>query len=347
MSNKENIFNFSLEQLKELAIKNNLKPFVATQIFEWLYKKRVQNFDLMTNISKINLSWLKENFSCDLLKTSILLKDKKDDTAKFLFELNDGNKIESVLMKFNYGWSICVTSQVGCNMGCKFCASGLLKKKRNLTAGEIIQQVMTVQSYLDENFPSEKIGNIVVMGIGEPLDNLENVSLFLDIIKNDYGFGIGSRKITVSTCGIVPKIMEFAHLQPQVGLAISLHAPTNELRSKIMPINQAFPLPILMEKINEYIKFTNRRVTFEYIMLKGVNDQPEHAKQLAKLLKDTLCYVNLIPYNPVDENEFQRSTSVKDFSNILTNLGVTCTIRQERGTDIDAACGQLRSRNMK
>lgn len=344
---KLNIFNYTLDQLKQLAIDHQLKPFVATQIFEWIYKKRVHQFNQMTNISKVNLAWLNDTFSCELLKTSILLTDKKDDTAKFLFELNDGNKIESVLMKFSYGWSICVTSQVGCNMGCKFCASGLLKKKRNLEAGEIVQQVMSVQAYLDEKYPGERITNIVVMGIGEPLDNLENVSRFLDIIKNDYGFGIGSRKVTVSTCGIVPKIMEFAHLQPQVGLAISLHAPNDELRSQIMPINRAFPLNTLMDKIDEYIAFTNRRVTFEYIMLKGVNDQPEHARQLAKLLKDKLCYVNLIPYNPVDENDFQRSKSVKEFAALLTSLGITCTTRQEKGTDIDAACGQLRSRNIK
>ena len=339
-----NIFDYTLNELEDIFLKNGLKKFLAKQIFDWIYKKRVLNFDNMLNISKQNKLFLKNNFYIQLLKPIIVQKDPFDKTQKFLFELEDNNKIETVLMKFNYGYSVCVTTQVGCNMGCKFCASGLLKKTRNLHAYEIVNQIITVQKMLDEN--NDKISNIVVMGIGEPFDNYDNLSKFLNIITNQYGIGIGSRKITVSTCGLVPKIKQFAIDHKQIGLAISLHAPNNEIRNKLMPINNAYNIDLVLNAAKEYTNQTNRRITFEYIMLKDINDSSECAYELANRLKSILCYVNLIPYNSVNEHLFKRSDNVIDFANILLNNGITTTIRKEKGANIDAACGQLRSKNI-
>lgn len=341
---KKSLFAYSLKELKQLALDNHLKPYLAKQIYDWVYKKRVNNFLEMTNISKINLDFLDKNFEFNPLEI-IIKQEDKDGTVKFLFKLDDNNKIETVLMNFDYGYSVCVTSQVGCNMGCKFCASGLLKKKRNLEVFEMVAQVYTVQKYLDKKFPGQKVSNLVVMGIGEPLDNLTNVSNFINIINDDNGLQIGARKITVSTCGLVNRFEEWIALQPQVGLAISLHAPNNEIRSAIMPINKAFNIDQVLEEAKIYIQKTNRRITFEYILLDGINDQTKHAHELAKRLKGMLCYVNLIPYNPVKENDFKRSQSAKHFAEILNHYGIVCTIRQEKGTNIDAACGQLRAKN--
>lgn len=342
---KENLFNYTLEELKQLALDNNLKPYLAKQIYDWLYKKRVSSFDEMTNISKVNLEFLKKHFYFRPLKVTIKQVDPIDETTKFLLELEDGFKIETVLMKFDYGYSVCVTTQVGCNMGCKFCASGLLKKKRNLEACEIVQEIYTVQKYLDEIKPGERVGNIVVMGIGEPLDNYDNVVKFIKIVNDDNGLQIGARKITVSTCGLVNKFDKWIEDMPQVGLAISLHAPNNDIRNQIMPINKAFSFEQVLEAAKKYTLKTKRRITFEYIMLRGINDSKENALELANNLKGMLCYVNLIPYNPVSENDFQRSDRVKEFADILTKHGITTTIRQEKGSNIDAACGQLRAKN--
>lgn len=344
---KTNLLGLTIQELKTIAIQNDLKPFLAQQIYDWLYKKRVDNFKEMTNVSKKNIEFLQNNFYYETLKIKIKQIDPIDETTKFLFELNDGNLIETVLLVFDYGYSVCVTTQVGCNMGCKFCASGLLKKKRNLEVYEIVSQVYTVQKYLDKFKPGSRISNVIVMGIGEPFDNFDNLIKFITIINSDYGLQIGARKITVSTCGIVKKIPEWTKLMPQVGLAISLHAPNNEIRNSIMPVNKAYDINALIIAAKEYTKITHRRITFEYILLANINDTNECAIQLAKLLQNMLCYVNLIPYNPVNENSYQRSKNVINFANKLSSMGIQVTIRQEKGTNIDAACGQLRANNEK
>lgn len=346
---KKNIYDYSLEELKAYLTTKGEKPFRAKQIFEWLYRFRVDNFNLMTNIAKTTIKLLNDEFELKLLEL-VTKQIANDGTIKYLFRLNDGKLIETVLMRHHYGNSICVTSEVGCNMGCAFCASGELNKIRNLTIGEMVLQVLMVQRDLDSNF--QRVSNIVVMGIGEPFDNYDNVTKFLRIVNDPKGMAIGARHITVSTSGIVPKIKEFADNGLQVNLAISLHAPNDELRTSIMRINRSFPLAKLMDAVDFYLEKTNRRITFEYIMLAGVNDRVHHAQELANLLKDKkkLAYVNLIPYNPVSEHD-QYSRSSKDdvlrFYDTLKKNGVNCVIRKEHGTDIDAACGQLRSKQMK
>ncbi|CCK19352.1 23S rRNA (adenine(2503)-C(2))-methyltransferase RlmN [Pseudolactococcus laudensis] len=348
---KPSIYNLTRDQLISWAVENGAKKFRATQIWDWLYKKRVQSFDEMTNIAKDFIEILKDNFVLNPLKQR-LVQEAKDGTVKYLFELPDGMLVETVLMRQRYGLSVCVTTQVGCNIGCTFCASGLIKKQRDLTAGEITAQIMLVQKYFDERGLEERVSHVVVMGIGETFDNYDNVINFIKTINNDNGLAIGARHITVSTSGLAPKIREFAETGLQINLAISLHAPNNDVRTSIMRINRQFPIEKLFEAIDYYIEVTNRRVTFEYIMLSGVNDRPEHARELVALLKDKkkLVYVNLIPYNPVSEHD-QYSRSSKDdvlkFYDILKKGGINCVIRQEHGTDIDAACGQLRSKTMK
>ena len=345
MNNKQSIFSLTYEELLDFITKANLKPYLARQIFSWIYKKHVYDFDLMTNVSKKNIEFLKQHFYFNHLTIDkCLISD--DETTKFLFKLKDGNKIESIIMKFDYDYSLCVTTQVGCNMGCKFCASGQLKKIRNLTADEIVLQVVTANDYLLKQ-KNKKIRNIVVMGIGEPLDNYENLKSFLNIVRNDYGIGIGSRKITVSTCGLINKFPDFVKDFSQVGLAISLHAPNDEIRNSIMPINNAYNISKLIDAAKDVIKKTNRRITFEYIMIKGINDGIEHANQLGRLLKNLLCYVNLIPYNEVDNTIFKRSNNIKPFINELKKYNLIVTVRQEKGNKINGACGQLRAQEIK
>jgi len=348
---KPSIYGLEKAELIAWFEANGEKKFRATQVWEWLYEKRVMTFAEMTNLSKALIAKLEENFEiCPL--NQIVVQESSDGTVKYLFELPDKNMIETVLMRQDYGMSVCVTTQVGCNIGCTFCASGLLKKQRDLTAGEIMAQIMLVQHYFDERDLGERVSHIVVMGIGEPFDNYDNVTKFLRIVNDPKGMAIGARHITVSTSGIVPKIKEFADNGLQVNLAISLHAPNDELRTSIMRINRSFPLAKLMDAVDFYLEKTNRRITFEYIMLAGVNDRVHHAQELANLLKDKkkLAYVNLIPYNPVSEHD-QYSRSSKDdvlrFYDTLKKNGVNCVIRKEHGTDIDAACGQLRSKQMK
>ncbi|MBU3830865.1 MAG: 23S rRNA (adenine(2503)-C(2))-methyltransferase RlmN [Candidatus Ureaplasma intestinipullorum] len=341
-----NILNYTLKELETIFVENNLKKFLGIQIFDWIYKKRELDFLKMTNISKINRDFLASHFELKYLKISIVQIDPVDGTRKYLFELEDGNKIETVLMKFDYGYSVCVTTQVGCNMGCKFCASGLLKKKRNLETWEIVAQVLTIQKFLDEEGMG-RVSNIVIMGIGEPLDNYDNVSKFISIVNSDNGLQIGARKITLSTCGLVHKFQNFIDDHPQVGLAISLHAPNNSIRDSIMPINKAYNFEKLLAAAKDYTQKTNRRITFEYIMLKGVNDSIDNAIELSRNLKDILCYVNLIPYNSVNEHSYQRSENIKKFADVLLKNGITVTIRQEKGSNISAACGQLRAQNEK
>lgn len=348
---KPSIYSLTRDELIAWAIEHGEKKFRASQIWDWLYKKRVQSFDEMTNISKDFIALLNENFVINPLKQRIV-QESADGTVKYLFELPDGMLIETVLMRQYYGLSVCVTTQVGCNIGCTFCASGLIKKQRDLNNGEITAQIMLVQKYFDERGQGERVSHIVVMGIGEPFDNYTNVLKFLRTVNDDNGLAIGARHITVSTSGLAHKIREFANEGVQVNLAVSLHAPNNELRSSIMRINRSFPLEKLFAAIEYYIETTNRRVTFEYIMLNGVNDTPENAQELADLTKKIrkLSYVNLIPYNPVSEHDqYSRSPKerVEAFYDVLKKNGVNCVVRQEHGTDIDAACGQLRSNTMK
>lgn len=348
---KPSIYNYTKEELITWMIEHGEKKFRGTQIWEWLYIKRVSSFEEMTNLSKQTIALLEENFVINPLN-QMVVQEASDGTVKYLFELPDKNMIETVLMRQEYGLSVCVTTQVGCNIGCTFCASGLLKKQRDLTAGEIVAQIMMVQHYFDERGEDERVSHVVIMGIGEPFDNYDNVMNFLQIINDAKGLAIGARHITVSTSGLVPKIKEFADNGLQVNLAISLHAPNNEVRTSLMRINRSFPIEKLMDAVDEYMEKTNRRVTFEYIMLQGINDRPEHAKELAQLLrnKKKLTYVNLIPYNPVSEHDQYARSKKEDvlrFYDILKKNGVNCVIRKEHGTDIDAACGQLRSKQMK
>lgn len=335
-----NIYDLTIKELEDYFISINEKKFRAVQVYEALYKRRIKSFDDMTNISKEVREKLKQDFS--FYKIKMLIKQKGKNVNKYLFELEDGNKIESVLMFHDYGTSICVSSQVGCNMTCAFCESGRLKKVRNLLAYEIVQQILQIEEDINK-----RITHVVLMGIGEPFDNYDNVLRFVKIINCGQGIDIGSRHITISTCGVIPGIKKFMNEEGQVNLAISLHAPNNTLRSRIMPINKAYPLNELMETIKEYINKTNRRVTFEYIMLDNVNDSEENAKELALLLKGINCYVNLILYNETENIEFKRTKEWKimKFYDILKKNKINVTIRKEFGGSVDAACGQLRANN--
>lgn len=341
-----NLFSYSLPKLEELMLFIGQKKYRATQIFKWIYEKRVTNFDEMSDVSLSFREFLKDNYTLD--KPKIFKKQiSSDGTIKLLLELKDGNKIETVLMRYNYGSVACVSSEVGCNMGCCFCASGLLKKKRELTVDELVGQVLVLDDLLSSE--NKRVTHVVVMGTGEPFDNYDNVLDFIRILNHPHGLAIGARHITVSTCGIVDKIKKYAHEGLQINLAISLHAPNDQLRNKIMPINFKYNLAQLMEAVKYYEKVANRRVTFEYILLKGVNDSKENALELVNLIKGTLAYVNLIPFNPVEELKYKRSDSktVHQFLDVLMKNNVTATIRKEFGTDIDAACGQLRAKNEK
>ena len=334
----KNIYGVTLNKLSEYFIKEGQKSFKAKQVFDWLYKKRSNSFDEMSNIKKEVIDKLKQDYNMDNLK--ILTKQEDIDVVKYLFELSDSNKIEAVLMRHDYGNSLCVSSQVGCNMGCTFCESGRLKKVRNLETYEMVLQLLQVEKDLNI-----RISHLVLMGIGEPFDNYDNVIDFIDIINEDIGIALGSRHITVSTSGIVPKIKEFSKLDKQVNLAISLHASNNELRSRIMPINKAYSLDLLMDAIKEYLDKTNRRVTFEYVLLKDVNDKIENAIELSKLLKGLNCYVNLIPYNETSHIEYKKSNqnSIMQFYDTLKKNKINVTIRKEFGKKVSAACGQLRA----
>lgn len=316
------------------------KKFKATQVYEWLYQKRVTSFDDMNNIKKDVIAKMKNDFSMGQLH--IIDKKSDVDVYKYLFELEDGQKIEAVLMKHDYGNSLCVSSQVGCNMGCAFCESGRLKKVRNLETHEMVLQILMVEKDLNI-----RISHVVLMGIGEPLDNYDNVINFIDIINHSKGIAIGSRHITVSTCGLVPKIREFMNIGKQVNLAISLHAPNNKLRNQLMKINKAYPIEEVIMVVKEYLAKTNRRVTFEYIMLKNVNDKEEHALELATLLKGINGYVNLIPYNETSHIEYKKSekNQIMRFYDILKKNGIGVTIRKEFGSKVNAACGQLRAKH--
>ena len=338
------IYSYSLEELTKIMLAMGQSAYRGKQIFSWLYKKRVKSFDEMNDISLSFREELKKNFDF-FLPTIDVMEKSKDGTIKCLFKLRDGERVEGVLMHYVYGYSVCVSSQVGCNMSCAFCASGLLKKKRNLTPDEMLGQVLAFDEILRKD--GNHVTHCVVMGTGEPFDNYDNVLSFIRILNSPFALDTGARHITVSTCGVVPSILRFGKEGLQVNLAISLHAPTNELRDKLMPINKAYPLEKLIPAIIQYGNDSNgRRVTFEYILIKGVNDSIEDAKKLERLIRPTFGYVNLIPYNPVVENGYERADdeSVTLFHNYLLSKKVKSTIRKEFGSDIDAACGQLRAK---
>ncbi|MDP4171457.1 MAG: 23S rRNA (adenine(2503)-C(2))-methyltransferase RlmN [Bacillota bacterium] len=343
---KPSIYTLELHELKEWLVENGEKAFRAEQVFDWLYKKRVLSFEDMSNLSKSVRDKLTDAFEITTLKTAIK-QTSTDGTIKFLFELHDGFSIETVLMRHDYGNSVCVTTQVGCRIGCTFCASTLGGLKRHLEAGEIVAQVVKVQQELDAT--EERVDSVVIMGIGEPFDNYGSMLSFLKIINHDKGLNIGARHITVSTSGIVPKIYQFADESMQINFAISLHAPNNEIRSRLMPINKAYKLDDLMDAVRYYIDKTGRRISFEYGLFGGVNDQVEHAEELAKLLKGLKCHVNLIPVNYVPERDYVRTprNEIFAFEKTLKNHGINVTIRREHGHDIDAACGQLRAKERK
>lgn len=339
----ENLLGYTLPAMTEAFVSLAQTTYRSKQVFSWLYQKNVLDFDQMSDVSKSFRETLKEKF-CLSLPTIFKRQDASDGTIKLLLQMEDGAKVETVLMRYNYGNVICVSSQVGCNMGCAFCASGILKKERNLEAHEMVGELLVMNQILQEE--GESVSHIVVMGTGEPFDNYDNVMAFVRIANDQAGLAIGARHITVSTCGLVPGIKKYALEGIQINLAISLHAPNDEIRNQIMPISRAYKMNDLFEAIAFYEEHSGRRVTFEYILLKGVNDSLEQADELANLIHEhhVFAYVNLIPYNPVKEKPYERSgeKQIKAFADRLMKRGINTTVRKEFGTDIDAACGQLR-----
>jgi len=341
-----NLYGQPLNKLEELMIAEGQKKYRATQLYIWLYEKKATSFDEMTDISLNFREVLKEKYCISIPK--IAREQHSDDgTVKILVEFDDGSKVETVLMRYNYGNAACVSSQVGCNMGCSFCASGLLGKQRNLEAHEIIGQVLVLNNILKQEGKGGRVTHIVVMGTGEPFDNYDNVMDFVRIVNNQKGLAIGARHITVSTCGIVPGILKYANEGLQTNLAISLHAPNNTIRNKLMKVNLGYPVEKVIEAVKEYERISGRRVTYEYLLLAGINDSKECADELINLIKGTMGYVNLIPYNETSLCDYKRSSGnrIHAFLDYLTKGGVTATIRKEFGTDIDAACGQLKARD--
>lgn len=338
MNQNINIKNFNKQELKEYIKSIGEKEFRAVQIFKWL-NKGIYDFDSMTNISKDLREKLKKNTYIGKLEIIKKAVSKIDGTQKYLLLLEDNNIIECVLMRYKHGNSICISSQVGCRMGCKFCASTINGVIRNITAAEMIDQILTVQDDINE-----RISNVVIMGSGEPFDNYDEVLKFLDIVNDEDGLNISMRNITISTCGLVPNIIDFAHKKLQVTLAISLHAPNDEIRNKIIPINKKYPIDELINSCKEYIKITNKRITFEYALINGLNDTKECAEELAQKIKNLLCHVNLIPLNKVSELEYTtpKNNKVFRFKEVLQKNRIQTTIRRELGSDIEAACGQLR-----
>ena len=335
----KNLFGLKLNDLEEYFISINEKKYKASQVFEWLYHHRIYNIDNFTNIKIDIREKLKSVFTTEMIK--IKKFEEGIDVKKYLFELLDGNYVEGVLMHHDYGYSLCVSSEVGCNMGCKFCESGRLKKVRNLEAYEMVEQIILI-----EDQEKIRIDRVVVMGIGEPFDNYDNVVDFIKIINEPKGLALGARHITVSTCGIVPKILEFANLNLQVNLALSLHAPNDEIRNKIMPINKVYNISQTLNAINKYLEKNNRRVTIEYVMINMVNDSDDNAYELASILKGMNVYVNLITYNETNNLGFKKSKRINEFKNILLKCGINTTVRREFGGSISGACGQLRSKEV-
>ena len=339
----KNIKEYNLDELQDELVNLGEKKYRAEQIFKWLYIDKVKEFDEMTNLSIELREKLKKEYT--ICNFKILKKQESSDgTKKYLFDVLDGNAIESVLMEYHHGKTICVSSQIGCKMGCKFCASTGIKFIRSLTCGEIVEQILAVEQDI-----GDKISNIVFMGIGEPFDNYENVMKAIKIINNQKGLNIGARHISISTSGLVPMIYKFADEELQCTLSISLHATNDEKRSNMMPINNKYNIKELMEACRYYISKTNKRISFEYALAKDNNDNLEDAKELVKLLKGMLCHVNLIPINKIENGKYTKSTNenIIKFRDYLNNNGIVATIRRELGSDIDAACGQLRRKNLK
>ena len=338
-----NINELTLEELGEYIESIGEKKFHAKQIFKWIHRVHVISFDEMTDISKSLREKLKENaymLNMEVLQCQV---SQKDDTHKFLIKLSDNNAIESVFMRYNHGNTLCVSTQVGCKMGCKFCASTGIKFIRDLTSGEIVEQILAVER--DNNI---RISNVVFMGIGEPLDNYDNVVNAIRIINNQKGINIGARHISISTSGLVPKIYQLAEENIQCTLSISLHATTDEKRSSMMPVNNRYNIAELLQACRDYIEKTNRRISFEYALAKDNNDNLEDAKRLVKLLKGMICHVNLIPINKIENGAYVKSSNenIIKFRDYLNDHGIVATIRRELGSDIDAACGQLRRKNL-
>ncbi|NLL63174.1 MAG: 23S rRNA (adenine(2503)-C(2))-methyltransferase RlmN [Ruminococcaceae bacterium] len=336
------IKSLNLEELK-VELKAEFKDifaFRAEQIYSWLHEQNVESFDEMTNLSKELRENLKLKYEIRNCEIEQKLESQLDETKKYLFKLNDGEFIESVLMKYKYGYTVCISTQVGCSMKCTFCASTIDGCKRNLTPSEMLSQVYKIEKD-NENI---KVSRVVLMGMGEPLDNFDNVLKFIELITDKKGKNLSNRNVTISTCGIVPKIYELIKLNPQFTLSISLHAPNDEIRNKLMPVNKKWNVDELLKACKEYTKATNKRISFEYVLIDTVNDDPEHAKELARKLKNILCYVNLIPVNEVTENNYIRSTDqkIQNFKKILDDAGITTTVRRTLGKDIEASCGQLR-----
>ena len=322
------------------------KPFRAKQLYQWIYERRVFDIENWSDVSKKFREVLQEEFTLDLPKV-FRKQVSNDGTIKMLLEMEDGSYVETVLMRYDYGNAVCVSSEVGCSMGCAFCASGLIKKTRNLTSAEMVSEVMVMNECLKEE--GQRVTHIVVMGTGEPFDNYDNVMEFIRTVNEPLGLAIGARHITVSTCGLVDEIRRYANEGLQINLAISLHAPNQEIRSRLMPIARRYDINELMDAVKYYEKTAGRRVTFEYILIDGINDGIEQADELSDLIRGTLAYVNLIVYNAVKEKPFKRPSEnrVSAFYDRLKKRGINCTIRKEFGGDIDAACGQLRAKYQK
>ena len=340
-----NLYGMEMKKLQTLMVERKQKPFRAVQLFTWLYEKKATSFDEMSDISLSFREELKRDFCLDLPRVHTK-QVSSDGTIKLLLELEDGYKVETVLMRYNYGNAVCVSSQVGCNMGCSFCSSGILGKQRNLQPHEMVGQVLVINNLLKAENRGEHVTHIVVMGTGEPFDNYDNVMDFIRIVNNQKGLAIGARHITVSTCGLPERIKQYSLEGLQTNLAISLHAPNDELRNKLMKINKVHPLKEVMDAVRIYEKNAGRRVTYEYLLLQEVNDTKECALELIELIKGTFGYVNLIPYNETNKNDYKRSSGnrVHAFLDILMKNGVKATIRKEFGSDIDAACGQLKAK---
>ncbi len=338
-----NIYDYKLEELEEIFKELTIPKFRAKQVWNFLYKNLIDDFEQMHNLPKKDIQKLQENFYINTMKLKVHQKSK-DGTQKALLTLRDNQDIETVLMKYKHGYSVCVTTQVGCKIGCSFCASHLGGFIRNLSSGEIVEQIMFWEKLL--KLKDTRVDNIVVMGIGEPFDNLDNVLKFIDIVNDDKALNIGARKITVSTSGIVSKFDDFINYDKQINLAISLHAPNDKIRSKIMKINNVYNIEMLLEKVRKYLSLKNRQVTFEYILLDSINDTKDCAYELATLIGNLNIHVNLIPYNSVFENGYKKSQEekIKNFEQILNLNGISVSVRQQKGNDIDGACGQLRSK---
>lgn len=339
----KNIKDFNLDELQEELVSIGEKKYRAEQIFKWIYVEKVKEFDEMTNLSLELREKLKANYT--MCNYQILRKQESSDgTKKYLFDVLDSNAIETVLMQYHHGKTICVSSQIGCKMGCKFCASTGIQFVRSLTAGEIVEQILAVEQDI-----KDKISNVVFMGIGEPFDNYDNVMKAIKIINNQKGLNIGARHISVSTSGLVPKIYDFANEDLQCTLSISLHATNDEKRSSMMPVNKKYSIEELMKACRYYIDKTNKRISFEYALAKDNNDNLEDAKELVNLLRGMICHVNLIPINKIENGKFTKSSNenIIKFRDYLNDHGIVATIRRELGSDIDAACGQLRRQNLK